>query len=42
MSNNSLNERSKDSDIKNETDDEEENSIIVFRKNDNRNENRFL
>jgi hypothetical protein len=42
MSSSSLNERSRDSDINNETDDEKDNSIIVFRKNDDRNKSRFL
>ncbi len=42
MSSSSLNERSRYSDINNETDDEKDNSIIVFRKNDDRNKNRFL
>jgi hypothetical protein len=42
MSSSSLNERSKYSDINNETNDEKDNSIIVFRKNDDRNKNRFL
>jgi hypothetical protein len=42
MSSNSLNERNKYFDINNETNDEKNNSIIVFRKNDDRNKNRFL
>jgi hypothetical protein len=42
MLSNSLNEKNKDSDINNETNDEEDNSIIVFKKNDDRNKNRFL
>jgi hypothetical protein len=42
MSSSSLNERSRDFDINNETNDEEDNSIIVFRKHDDRNKNRFL
>jgi hypothetical protein len=42
MSSSSLNEKNKYSDINNETDDEEDNSIIVFRKNDDRNKSRFL
>jgi hypothetical protein len=42
MSSSSLNERSRYSDINNETNDEEDNSIIVFKKNDDRNKNRFL
>ncbi len=42
MSSNSLNERSRYSDINNETDDEEDNLIIVFKKNDDRNKSRFL
>jgi hypothetical protein len=42
MSNSSLNERNRYSDINNETDDEKNNSIIIFRKNDDRNKNRFL
>jgi hypothetical protein len=42
MSSSSLNEKSKYSDINNETNDEEDNLIIVFKKNDDRNKNRFL
>jgi hypothetical protein len=42
MSSNSLNEKNRYSDINNETNDEEDNSIIVFRKDDDRNKNRFL
>jgi hypothetical protein len=42
MSSSSLNEKSRYFDINNETNDEEDNSIIVFKKNDDRNKNRFL
>ncbi len=42
MSSSSLNEKNKYSDINNETDDEKDNSIIVFKKNDDRNKSRFL
>jgi hypothetical protein len=42
MSSSSLNEKSKDFDINNEKNDEEDNSIIVFKKNDDRNKSRFL
>jgi hypothetical protein len=42
MSSSLLNEKNKDFDINNETNDEENNSIIVFRKNDDRNKNQFL
>jgi hypothetical protein len=42
MSSSSLNEKNKYFDIKNETNDEKDNSIIVFKKNDDRNKNRFL
>jgi hypothetical protein len=42
MLNSSLNEKNRDFDINNETNDEEDNSIIVFTKNDDRNKSRFL
>jgi hypothetical protein len=42
MSSSSLNERNRYSDINNETDDEKDNSIIVFKKDDDRNKSRFL
>jgi hypothetical protein len=42
MSSSSLNEKNKYFDINNETNDEKHNSIIVFKKNDDRNKNRFL
>jgi hypothetical protein len=42
MSSSSLNEKNKDFDINNKINDEEDNSIIVFRKNDDRNKSRFL
>jgi hypothetical protein len=42
MSSSSLNEKSKNFDINNETNNEKDKSIIVFKKDDDRNKNRFL